>query len=78
MANWSINYWPWGGITVCFNDQETQSLLSGENTADDIDQGLSGIPFLDLITTVLDLWLEAEHDLAKSLDKGNGVCLLLP
>jgi hypothetical protein len=78
MASWSINYWPWGGITVSFNEQETQSLLSGENTAEDIDQALSGIPFLDLITTVLELWLEAEHALAQSLDKGNGISLLLP
>jgi hypothetical protein len=79
MSSWDVNYWPWGGVTICLNEQETKIVLN----ASDVGTALGGLIAVapspvQIAGAVIAAYISAEKAVAENVDQGNGVCFFLP
>ncbi len=44
MGNWNDDYWPWGGVKFCLDEQETKNVFASANAATTITSALGVIP----------------------------------
>ena len=81
MATWDVNWWPWGGVTVCFNEDELKELFAADDTAAGVDVllALSVAPLpVQTAGILIAAWLQTEKGVAEAVDQGAGVCFFLP
>jgi hypothetical protein len=80
MATVSINWWPWGGVSVCFNEGELKDLFSADDTAAGIATLLTAYPnpAVQAAGAGIGAWLQVEKGVAEAVDQGGGVCFFLP
>jgi hypothetical protein len=78
MATWDINYWPWGGVTICFDEAETKTL---EYSASPIQASVGFLalapPPAQVAAAVIGAFFALFDSIVVGVDQGNGVCFSL-
>ncbi|RBP10584.1 hypothetical protein DFR50_11870 [Roseiarcus fermentans] len=79
MGNWNVDYWPWGGVKICLDEQETKNVFSSADAATTITSALGAIPPpVSIAAAVVGLYIGLEKSAAEAADQGGGVCFELP
>jgi hypothetical protein len=80
MSSWSVNAWPWGGVKLCLNEQETKTVFAAEDAASGLASVVAGatilVPPLAAAFAIIAGFISLEKGVAELTDKGNGICLL--
>ena len=79
MATWDVNWWPWGGVTLCFDEREIKVIENADDAASAVAAALALAPAgpVQVAGAVLGVFLQAEKAIMENVDQGNGVCFLL-
>ena len=81
MASWSVNGWPWGGVQLCLNEQETKTVENAEDAVGALFSVAAGgtvlVPPLAAALAIIAGFIGLEKGAAELADKGNGVCFFV-